>query len=142
MNNLDHISKSLETIFGVKNLRFFHVDPPIWDGKISDPGWKKVGFRSGISIPDPQQEELFFFEGRHCVSNTLFQINVLEKTTRDYVLFCSSAETSCCVCGPPSQCPRTGESEVFFFEWRHCLSTSRGDIACQIPSTKSMSLNE
>jgi hypothetical protein len=27
MNNLDHISESLETIFGVKFLKFFDVDP-------------------------------------------------------------------------------------------------------------------
>jgi hypothetical protein len=31
MNNPDHISESLETIFGVKILKFFDVDP----------GWKK-----------------------------------------------------------------------------------------------------
>ncbi len=32
-NNLDHISESLETIFGVKILKFFDADP----------GWKKLG---------------------------------------------------------------------------------------------------
>jgi hypothetical protein len=36
MNNPDHISGSLETIFWVKILKFFNEDP----------GWKK--FRSGI----------------------------------------------------------------------------------------------
>jgi hypothetical protein len=36
MNNPDHISQSLETIFWVKILKFFYADP----------GWKKVG--SGI----------------------------------------------------------------------------------------------
>jgi hypothetical protein len=37
MNSPDHISESLETIFGVKILKFFDADP-----------------RSGIKIPDPQ----------------------------------------------------------------------------------------
>jgi hypothetical protein len=39
MNNPDHISESLKTIFGVKILKFFDVDLG-W--KNSDPGWKKV----------------------------------------------------------------------------------------------------
>jgi hypothetical protein len=42
MNNPDHISESLETIFWVKILEFFDADP----------GRKKFG--SGINIPDPQ----------------------------------------------------------------------------------------
>jgi hypothetical protein len=48
MNNPDHISESLKTIFWVKILKFFVVDPGSWMGKIRirDPGWKKVG--SGI----------------------------------------------------------------------------------------------
>jgi hypothetical protein len=44
MNNPDHISESLKTIFWVKILKIFDVDP----------GWKKVGSGSGINIPDPQ----------------------------------------------------------------------------------------
>jgi hypothetical protein len=55
MNNPDHISESLETIFWVKIptvLKFFDADPGYCDGTNSDPGWKK--FRSGINIPDPQ----------------------------------------------------------------------------------------
>jgi hypothetical protein len=40
MNNPDHISESLESIFWVKILKFFDADP----------GWKK--FRSKINIPD------------------------------------------------------------------------------------------
>jgi hypothetical protein len=44
MNNPDHISESLETIFWVKILKFFDADP--------GSGWKKFG--SGINIPDPQ----------------------------------------------------------------------------------------
>ncbi len=44
VNNLDHISYSLETIFGLKYLNSLRT---------RDPGWKKVG--SGINIPDPQQ---------------------------------------------------------------------------------------
>jgi hypothetical protein len=39
INIPDHISESLETIFGLKIVKFFDVDP--------DPG-------SGINIPDPQ----------------------------------------------------------------------------------------
>jgi hypothetical protein len=39
MNNTNHISESLETIFGVKILKFFDAVP----------GWKKFG--SGINIP-------------------------------------------------------------------------------------------
>jgi hypothetical protein len=39
MNNPDHISESLETIFWVKILKFFDADPEagIRDGKKSDP---------------------------------------------------------------------------------------------------------
>jgi hypothetical protein len=49
MNNPDHISWSLETLFWVKILKFFDADP----------GWKKFGFgmeKSRIRdvIPDPQ----------------------------------------------------------------------------------------
>ncbi len=50
MNNADHISESLETIFWVNLLKFFDAYPGsgIRDGKIwiRDPGWKKFG--SGI----------------------------------------------------------------------------------------------
>jgi hypothetical protein len=42
MNNPDHISESLETIFWVNLLKFIDADP----------GWKKFG--SGINILDPQ----------------------------------------------------------------------------------------
>jgi hypothetical protein len=42
MNNPDHISESLETIFWVKMLKFFDADP----------GWKKFGF--GTNIQDLQ----------------------------------------------------------------------------------------
>jgi hypothetical protein len=37
MNNPDHISQSLEIIFGVKTIKFFDADP----------GWKKLGIRDG-----------------------------------------------------------------------------------------------
>jgi hypothetical protein len=50
MNNPEHISDSLQTIFWIKILKFFYVDPGsemekirIRDGKNSDPGWKKFG---------------------------------------------------------------------------------------------------
>jgi hypothetical protein len=49
MNIPDHISESLETIFGLKIIRcgsgiFFTLDP----------GWKNSDPGSGINIPDPQ----------------------------------------------------------------------------------------
>jgi hypothetical protein len=55
MNNPEHISESLETIFfGVKILEIFDV--ALGSGmekiRIRDPGWKKFG--CGINIPDPQ----------------------------------------------------------------------------------------
>jgi hypothetical protein len=45
MNNPDHISESLETIFFV--LKYLNSFMQIWD-----PGWKKLG--SGLNIPGPQ----------------------------------------------------------------------------------------
>ncbi len=49
MNNPDHISESLETIFWVKILRFFDADLGWNKIRIRYPGWKKFG--SGINIP-------------------------------------------------------------------------------------------
>jgi hypothetical protein len=53
MNNPDHISESLKTIFGLNYLNSF-----MWirDGKNSDPGWKKVG--SGIRKKYPRSATL------------------------------------------------------------------------------------
>jgi hypothetical protein len=53
MNNPDHISECLETIFLVKILKFFEADPGSGMEKIRirDPVWKK--YRSGINIQDP-----------------------------------------------------------------------------------------
>jgi hypothetical protein len=53
MNNPDHNSESLETIFWVKILQFFDADPGSGMKKIRtrDPGWKKVG--SGIRDKHP-----------------------------------------------------------------------------------------
>ncbi len=58
MNNPDHISESLETIFRVKIFKFFEAYPDsgsrifwLWN---RDPGWKKLDPGSGINIPDPQ----------------------------------------------------------------------------------------
>jgi hypothetical protein len=52
MSNPDHISASLETIFGVIILKFFDADPDPGSGIFMtlDPGWKKSVF----GIPDPQ----------------------------------------------------------------------------------------
>jgi hypothetical protein len=54
MNNLDHISESLEKNCCVKILKFFDADPGsgIEKIRIRDLGWKKFGY--GINIPDPQ----------------------------------------------------------------------------------------
>jgi hypothetical protein len=49
MNNPHHNSESLETIFWVKILNSLMR---IWDGRNSDPGWKKFG--SGINTPRPE----------------------------------------------------------------------------------------
>ncbi len=56
MNNPDHISESLETIFWVKILKFF----------VADPGWEKSGIRD--NIPDPQHclQSIFSFTIRYC----------------------------------------------------------------------------
>jgi hypothetical protein len=54
MNNPNHISESIETIFWLKILYLNSLM------RIQDPGWKKFG--SGINIPDPQ----------HCWSSTEF----------------------------------------------------------------------
>jgi hypothetical protein len=66
MNNPNHISESLETIFWVKILALFDADPGSWmeNNRIWDPGWKKFGsgmenFGYGINIPDPQHCLLF-----------------------------------------------------------------------------------
>ena len=59
MNNPNHSSASLETIFWVKIHKFFDADPgsgmeeiQIRDGKNSEAGWKNFG--SEIKIPDAQ----------------------------------------------------------------------------------------
>jgi hypothetical protein len=56
MNNSDHISESLETIFWVKILKFF----------VAYPGWKKFGsgmekFGSGVRDKHPGSEILLLF---------------------------------------------------------------------------------
>jgi hypothetical protein len=53
INNRDHISESLETIF----FKFFDGDPGSGIKKIRiwDPGWKKFRIRDPVTnIPDPQ----------------------------------------------------------------------------------------
>ncbi len=49
MNNLDHISESLETFFGLKYLNSLM--------RIRDPWWQRFG--SGINIPDPTTMKLW-----------------------------------------------------------------------------------
>jgi hypothetical protein len=55
MNTSDHISESLETIFCVKK----YLNSLVWIRirNLFDPGSGMEKLGSGISIPDPQQEE-------------------------------------------------------------------------------------
>jgi hypothetical protein len=64
MNSPDHISESLETIFCVKILKFFDIDPGSGMEKIliRDLGWKKLGSGIPYNIPDPQ----------HCLKDSCF----------------------------------------------------------------------
>jgi hypothetical protein len=54
MNNPDHLSESLETIFWIKILKFFDADPGSGMGKIRIRERKKRDPGSGLNIPDPQ----------------------------------------------------------------------------------------
>jgi hypothetical protein len=56
MNNPDHISNSLEKIFGLKILQFFDADPGSRMEKNADPGLNKFG--SGINIPDAHNRDV------------------------------------------------------------------------------------
>jgi hypothetical protein len=51
MYNPNQISETLETIFGVKILKFFDADPGWKKIRVQDPGWKKFG--SGIRDKHP-----------------------------------------------------------------------------------------
>ncbi len=57
MNIPDHICESLETIFWVKILKFFDVDPDPGSGIFLtlDLGSGMEIFRSGINFPNPQR---------------------------------------------------------------------------------------
>jgi hypothetical protein len=52
----DHISESLKTIYGLKILKFFEVDPGPGSGIFLTlaPGSGREKFGSGINTPDPQ----------------------------------------------------------------------------------------
>ncbi len=54
MNNPDHISESLETIFWVKILKFFDANPGSGMETIGSRIWEEKKIGSGINIPDPQ----------------------------------------------------------------------------------------
>jgi hypothetical protein len=55
MNNLDHVSESLEAIFWVKILKFFDADP----------GWKKIRIRDGkVRIRDKHPGSVTLAERR------------------------------------------------------------------------------
>ncbi len=54
MNIPDHISESLETIFGLKILKFFDTDPRSEIFLTLAPGSGMENFGSGINIPDLQ----------------------------------------------------------------------------------------
>ncbi len=80
MNNPDHISESLETIFWVKILKFFDADP----------GWKKCGSGirdeknlypgSGMNIRNPQ----------HCLHPTCSRVTPRDFIGRSVYCFLSS----------------------------------------------------
>jgi hypothetical protein len=55
----DHISESLETICGLKILKFFdaYLDPRSFGPWIRDPGWKNTDPGSGMNVLDPQQNQ-------------------------------------------------------------------------------------
>jgi hypothetical protein len=59
MNNQDHISESLETIFWVNILKLFDTDPGSEMEKNWDPGWKIFG--SGIRDKHPESATLIRF---------------------------------------------------------------------------------
>jgi hypothetical protein len=67
MNNPNHISESIETIFGLKILYLNS-----WM-RIRDPGWKKFG--SGLNISDPQ----------HCWSSTVKWGNVVTFLAQNHI---------------------------------------------------------
>ncbi len=46
MNNPDRISESLETIFGVKILKFVDEDPGGWESSDPGSGMEKIRFRN------------------------------------------------------------------------------------------------
>jgi hypothetical protein len=56
INIPDHISESLETIFGFKIPKFFYADFHPGSGIFftRDPGWK-IWIRDPLNNPDPQQ---------------------------------------------------------------------------------------
>jgi hypothetical protein len=69
MNNPDHNSRSLETIFSFKILKFFYADlgwkifgSGIGDGKNSDPGFEMAKFGSRIRDKHPGSETLVYSE--------------------------------------------------------------------------------
>ncbi len=68
LNNPDHISKSLGTIFSLKYLDSFMADPDPGSGVFLtlDPGSGMAKFGSGINIPDPQ----------HCFFTFLFLLGL------------------------------------------------------------------
>jgi hypothetical protein len=60
MNNQDHISERLETIFGVKILKFFDADPGSGMEKDGSGDGKKIGSR--IRDKHPQHCLYYCFE--------------------------------------------------------------------------------
>jgi hypothetical protein len=55
MNNPDHISESLETVFSVTIFKFFAADPGSEMGKFGSGIRDGKKFGSGINIPDSQR---------------------------------------------------------------------------------------
>jgi hypothetical protein len=80
----DHVSESLETIFGLKILKFFDADPDPGTGIFFNPVFGMKKFGSGMNIPDPQQ----------CYAEC-FSTRVLCAGTGS---MCGPTRASCCLC--------------------------------------------
>ncbi len=129
MNNPDRISESLKTIFLVKILKFFYVDPGsrmekirIWDGKKSDPGItsriRNIGFCRHRFNPDRQIRQLS--KSRMSVA-TLSATGTRRRPGWDgswaaFPLQPASPGASW-TCSRPSSCRSSGKLEFKQFNW-------------------------
>jgi hypothetical protein len=80
MNNSDHISESLETIFWVKKLKFFDADP--------GSGWEKSGSEMGKN-PDTRWEKIRILD-KHPGSATLIFLQQLIVDAKPFIFRCTN----------------------------------------------------